>query len=105
MNARSNLPTKKAILKHWSAILWDPPETVDTCWSCGLPGLIERAHLQARCDGGSDEIDNLILLCRACHWQQETIIDHHAFREALIDGAPFMSARLAYLRAKMPFMK
>ena len=105
MNRRHSLPSKKAILLHWSEILWDAPTDLDTCWACGLPGVIQRAHLHPRCEGGSDDVDNLVLLCRCCHWTQETITDRDEFRAALIDGAPFMSARIAYLKTKITFMK
>ena len=43
------------------------------CFACGMSdGLVlDRSHIDARCDGGSDDIENLHLLCRTCHKASE----------------------------------
>jgi RNA-directed DNA polymerase len=37
------------------------------CVECGKPGRLDTHHQQSRKDGGQDEIQNLIPLCRTCH--------------------------------------
>ena len=41
------------------------------CFACGLHGELNRAHILARQEGGSDEIENLHLLCPKCHVESE----------------------------------
>lgn len=37
------------------------------CGECGEPGRLDTHHKQSRKQGGKDEIQNLIPLCRTCH--------------------------------------
>jgi RNA-directed DNA polymerase len=37
------------------------------CAECGTTGRLDIHHIQARQDGGKDEIENLVPLCRTCH--------------------------------------
>ena len=37
------------------------------CRDCGFPGRLEIHHVIPLHRGGSDEEDNLLTLCRACH--------------------------------------
>jgi len=79
MPKRPNLPSKKAIMDYWRDWVWerhnDPPED-HFCWACGWesPNL-ERAHILARCEGGSDTVENLHLLCPDCHRVSEYLRD------------------------------
>jgi hypothetical protein len=43
-----------------------------TCWACGSVGdsFCVRAHVIARCHGGTDAPDNFFLLCDVCHDEQ-----------------------------------
>lgn len=51
----------------------------NTCWSCGFQSeRIDRAHIIARMDGGSDHVENIHLLCPTCHIQSE-ILDIEAY--------------------------
>ena len=43
----------------------------DVCFACGTERPLERAHILARCEGGSDEVSNFHLLCGFCHRQSE----------------------------------
>jgi len=74
----------KSIRKHWASFFWQKKgydsefEFIEekTCFACGLnwdgfDNPLEGAHIIARCNGGSDEVDNLLLLCRCCHRAQE----------------------------------
>jgi len=96
-----NMPTKAQIYEHWAPLMWNPPKPYDkykTCWACGFQFGTQRCHIKAKCDGGTDEVANLLLLCKRCHWSQETICIDDArrkkFVELVLDGAPFMKARL-----------
>jgi hypothetical protein len=71
MATRPSLPSKKAIMDYWREWVWerhaDPPEE-HFCWACGwVEEQLDRAHIHARCEGGTDTVDNLHLLCRTCH--------------------------------------
>jgi len=45
----------------------------DCCFACGRLTKTEKAHILARCEGGSDEVSNFHLLCALCHRQSEFI--------------------------------
>jgi len=78
------MPTAAQVRSHWAA--WflqthddvdDSPQTegdasVSLCYACGYywPDC-ERAHIVARCNGGSDSVENLHMLCKTCHRASE----------------------------------
>lgn len=90
--ARRSMPTLNAIVNYWRQdeyatfpkiraywIGWaepfcfrcgwitpSPAPYASTSWSTAT-GWLERAHLQDRCSGGSDEASNIIPLCGMCH--------------------------------------
>jgi hypothetical protein len=41
------------------------------CFACGWADDLDRAHIVPKCEGGSDTVDNLHLLCRHCHHTSE----------------------------------
>lgn len=43
----------------------------DGCFACGDGRYLERAHIQAHSEGGSGDVENLHLLCKACHFESE----------------------------------
>ena len=87
--SQPDMPTVGQILRHWVSALplldWGEPE----CWACGdswggrftadasatwkeLAALwkrapLQRCHIVPRSLGGSDEPENLFLLCLPCH--------------------------------------
>ena len=65
--------------KDW---LEDSPELKgrDYCWGCGMAEEVERAHIIAHMEGGSNEVENYGLLCRYCHIASE-----------MIDGLEYMN--------------
>ena len=70
---RRNMPSQKKIFEYWESRLDSIyPQQCFACSSLDTTRL-ERAHIFARCDGGSDKVDNLHLLCRHCHVSSETI--------------------------------
>ena len=69
---RPNLPSVKRIMDYWRDWVWETHEDAPEdgfCWACGMiyEGGLERAHIQARCNGGADTVENLHLLCSVCH--------------------------------------
>jgi len=93
------MPTKKAIASHWS--MGD-----DYCWGCGInTNLLDRAHIKARSQGGSDTEENLALLCRFCHSNiQESLCHNEKGRQKFIkvvkDGMPFFQLNFSFLQSK-----
>ena len=73
--SKINLPSKNKIKKHWEKYIiqlkdYDSKKEyyeADYCFACGCKETTERAHIKARCNGGSDKEENLHLLCNACH--------------------------------------
>ena len=45
------------------------------CQACGKAGMLEVDHIQPLEDGGSDEPDNLQVLCRGCHIDKHRRVD------------------------------
>lgn len=77
------MPTERQIREYWAEWLssensdkFDSPQEArekGVCFACGMKamGNIERAHITARCEGGTDTLDNLHMLCKACHKDSE----------------------------------
>ena len=94
------MPTKKAILKHWS-IEYDMELYDDICWGCSFQSTTYRCHLLAKCKGGNEDVNNLILLCNFCHNIQEhyysnSIEDSNKFKEMIINNPPFLNIKCDY---------
>ena len=78
-------PTKRQIKEYWKYRILELKKEIfnsieyfqggDFCFACGLltNKTTERAHIVARVSGGSDDIDNIHLLCSACHKDSELI--------------------------------
>jgi hypothetical protein len=78
------MPKARAIAMHWlekaklggmeAEVVLEFGSTVDQvtcCWRCGARS-VERAHIVAASQGGTDDADNLLLLCHTCHmWQPD----------------------------------
>ena len=81
------MPTLLAIRKHWATRLdlvgpsWyckhDFLAEKLCCFACGQTqlggGALERAHIKARCEGGTDDVSNLHSLCHFCHKDSEFV--------------------------------
>lgn len=66
---RRKMPSHAAVFHHWR-MMGLAPKSKRTCFHCGYEatdGNLERAHIIARCDGGPDHVDNLVICCRPCH--------------------------------------
>jgi hypothetical protein len=72
-NNKRKMPSQKKIFEHWQNIIDDI--NYQQCFACSSLDTkrLERAHILARCSGGSDTVDNLHLLCRYCHISSETV--------------------------------
>jgi len=102
---KRSMPSKKKILYYWDDFGLEVRK--DTCFACGFPARTHRCHLLAKDAGGTDSIDNLVLLCSACHSVQETFAcspeKAEKFKNALIDGALFMTAKMHYYKALVDY--
>jgi hypothetical protein len=77
------LPDAQTVRQFWAPILCRPPWnkfaspheaqfSFDRCFACGIePGILHRAHIVPRWNGGCDRAENLHLLCRMCHEMSE----------------------------------
>jgi hypothetical protein len=83
-NSTRRMPTELAARAHWVDALWErkgfdsPEEFLERgiCFACGMTGRggsLDRAHILARCNGGSDDPSNIHMLCRLCHKDSETL--------------------------------
>lgn len=77
MSRKRNMPSRKKIFDFWNGKLKSVVND-NTCFKCGVTSvlsedtvIVDRAHILAVCEGGSDELDNLHLLCRSCHRDSE----------------------------------
>ncbi len=85
------VPAREEIAEAQAAIVATLPNIgnrppTETCWGCGDETRPERAHIEAKINGGSTEPENFLLLCGVCH-------------DAQPDGAP-LEYQLEWLRAR-----
>lgn len=84
------LPSKNQIAEYWITRVdecdlgADCDQLKDHCWRCGEherrvrdESNIDRCHIVPRSRGGSDGVENLVLLCKYCHSQAPDIADPH----------------------------
>ena len=71
---KRNMPSRKKIFDFWVGKL-KLAVNDNTCFKCGVFDndniIVDRAHILAVCSGGSDELNNLHLLCKSCHRDSE----------------------------------
>lgn len=83
---RANMPSKKQIRDFWATRLvmegkLDSPRNEwflqDACFACHnlwqIGQTTERSHILANCEGGVETVENLHLLCDACHKDSEML--------------------------------
>jgi hypothetical protein len=73
----------------------------DICWGCSFESTTYRCHLLAKCNGGNEDVSNLVLLCNFCHNIQEnyysnSLEDSKKFKEMIIDYPPFLKVKFDY---------
>lgn len=79
------LPTRNQIKQYWKYKILEIKNNIfdsleifesgDYCFACGIltNNMTERAHIKARSIGGCDTVENIHLLCSACHKSSEMI--------------------------------
>ena len=74
------MPNKETILEYWNqsgqlcmTIKEEWGAAQGECFACGDCNNLERCHIIPICYGGSNNVDNIHLLCRACHLESEGI--------------------------------
>lgn len=71
----------KQIVDYWSSIqdecglAVDWSEAHELCWRCGYKCALQRCHIIPRALNGSDQADNLVLLCLRCHREAPNVDD------------------------------
>jgi len=106
--SRSDMPSKSKIQNWWARNTqnFDLPEVrsdkaATLCWGCGFHANLERSHIKALSEGGTNECSNLVLLCPYCHLMQESVCTtdegRKRFVEEILDGAPYMTIRMQAL--------
>ena len=76
MSRKRNMPSRKKIFEYWQHKLSNA-KTDNTCFKCSATSIfgdsvmVDRAHILAVCEGGSDDVSNIHLLCRGCHKDSE----------------------------------
>ena len=75
---RRGMPDKRDIFAYWC----DHEKFVelditvgnsDCCMACGFHFYVERCHLKAVSNGGSNDVSNLHILCKNCHTESEML--------------------------------
>lgn len=77
----TSTPHKRNLKYHWAEWLvaqdkFDSVKEVleaDHCFACGFEQELQKAHILARSEGGSNEESNIHLLCNFCHRDSELI--------------------------------
>jgi hypothetical protein len=68
MSRKRNMPSSQKVFDYWSNHI---DVNKDQCFKCNELRPLERAHILAVSDGGSDDCDNIHLLCKDCHSDSE----------------------------------
>lgn len=80
MSRKKNMPSKIKIFNYWNGKLKNALSD-NTCFKCGISNndkkynIVDRAHILSVFDGGTDNLDNLHLLCKKCHTESEAYND------------------------------
>jgi hypothetical protein len=111
MGNRNGMPSKFQIYEHWKnrlvndygkdfykgkTLIRERQRTKEPyaymCFACGTFSVkIERAHIIAICEGGSNDVSNLHLLCGSCHRNSETINNFPAYEKWFKKRGPHRS--------------
>jgi hypothetical protein len=76
MGRSRNMPSRKKIFEYWQDKL-DNVYDDNSCFKCGFGGeeydyaMVDRAHILSVFDGGTDDVENIHLLCSNCHKKSE----------------------------------
>ena len=74
MNISEKGKKHRKIIEHWETKVYegdmgcDWSDALNHCWRCGRQtSSLEMCHIIAKQFGGSDKVDNFVLLCKPCH--------------------------------------
>ncbi|MFJ7732504.1 HNH endonuclease [Lysinibacillus sp. NPDC097231] len=73
--------TKEQIVEYWfniideSGLSVDASEAIERCWRCGYKARLQRCHIIPDSLGGTDSVNNLVLLCERCHIENPNVSD------------------------------
>ena len=73
-NNRSDMPKPYEIANFWKEKLIKHGREIHdhkTCFACLREGIVERCHITALAQGGTNSKENLHLLCPNCHKESE----------------------------------
>lgn len=84
-NNRHDMPNSKEILEFWqnSKEINKPfliNATEKTCFACGWNVGTQRCHINPLIMGGNNDLENLHLLCRHCHYESERLNGIYYFK-------------------------
>lgn len=84
---KRRMPSHEAVVDFWRGWLAEHGISPAGCFSCGCGGELERAHIVPRHPphNGSDDADNLHLLCRPCHLESEPIADRATYMAWILE--------------------
>ena len=73
MSIARKMPSRATIAAHWVGRHEKIREDDDGsyCFACGDTFQLERCHIVPRCQGGTDGVENLHVLCALCHKKSE----------------------------------
>lgn len=102
---RKDMPKAREIREFWAPKILALGKICDTdnildpveygkihkwqCFCCGKPGDLDRAHIKALSFGGCNDVSNLHMLCRSCHFASELYCGEAYWRWFL--STPFLS--------------
>tara|TARA_R110000868_G_C10360215_1_gene717257 strand:+ start:52 stop:477 length:426 start_codon:yes stop_codon:yes gene_type:complete len=58
----------------WNYVFEDDKKV---CFACCFQGFLERCHITSHCEGGSEDVSNIHLLCKGCHQRTEPFGTKH----------------------------
>ncbi|MCV6636236.1 HNH endonuclease signature motif containing protein [Candidatus Albibeggiatoa sp. nov. NOAA] len=73
--------THQEIVEYWSrhqdecGLSVDWSEAEELCWRCTQKRSLQRCHIVPHALGGSEEPNNLVLLCSQCHAEAPNVAD------------------------------
>jgi hypothetical protein len=97
-NKRKSMPKQDAIYNYWKNKI-ELYENEKCCFACGRKGLLHRCHIMPCNSENDNNLDNIHLLCPACHSETEGIgkISLELYFEIIIRKEYWLSSRLKML--------
>lgn len=66
------MPSRFSIIETWKPFFKERGIDIkNQCFACSFPIFLERSHILSKTYGGSDEPENIHLLCKFCHLESE----------------------------------